>query len=397
MTATDDRQAADLLGGEAGPDYRPDLNPANADVRSWVYLVHLDPPYKHAAHYTGSAEDLAQRLRQHGTGDGARLLEVQRQAGGSWHVARTWPGGQAEEYALKRARMAARICPTCSPGTRRGSLTDIRRSAERDHARWLAERQAQDRDAGGASPDGDEVLLTPQARGREDAARFLSIWDGASADEIEQAAAECQTPYYEGDRTPEGDAQQGAFAEVVTAAIEARREQERAQSAAAAQPQEVPEVRTDTAQERAPEAPAPTEREKGAATARLIVLRQIETGQSAEQIADRWEAALTGHDPGTATPEQQAWHDGAREEAAQLIQDWRDMQREEAEQAQAARDAREAAAAQAEQAQAATGDGGGKTCGCDYDACRSGELPSALRTPGRAEPEPDPEPELEAV
>ena len=64
-----------------------------------------------------------------------------------------------------------------------------------------------------------------QARGREDAARFLSIWDGASAGEIEPAAAECQTPYYEGDRTPEGDAQQGAFAEVVTAAIEARREQ----------------------------------------------------------------------------------------------------------------------------------------------------------------------------
>src|SRR6266481_4606223 len=55
MTATVNRQAADLLGGEAGPDYRPDLNPANADVRSWVYLVHLDPPYKHAAHYSGSA------------------------------------------------------------------------------------------------------------------------------------------------------------------------------------------------------------------------------------------------------------------------------------------------------------------------------------------------------
>lgn len=134
MTATGEHQAGDVPGGTAGVEYRPDLNPANEGKPGWVYLIHLDPPYKHAAHYTGSADDLAQRLRQHGTSDGARLLEVQRQAGGTWHVARTWPGGQAEEYALKRARMAARICPTCSPGTRRGSLADIRRSVERDHA-----------------------------------------------------------------------------------------------------------------------------------------------------------------------------------------------------------------------------------------------------------------------
>jgi hypothetical protein len=69
----------------------------------------------------------------------------------------------------------------------------------------------------------------------------------------------------------------------------------------------------------------------------------------------------------------------------------REMERAEAEQAQAARD-------------------GGKTCDCDYPACRSGELPSALQAPGRdeaeqptaerderqAEPEPEPEPEAEA-
>ena len=146
---------------------------------------------------------------------------MQREAGGTWHLARTWPGGQAEEYALKRARMAARICPTCSPGTRRGSLTDIRRSAERDHARWLAERQAATATRR-PRPDGVQILLSPQARGREDAARFLSICDGASAGEIE-AARPKPGPPIEGERTPEGDAQQGAFAEVVTAAIQARR------------------------------------------------------------------------------------------------------------------------------------------------------------------------------
>jgi hypothetical protein len=135
-----------------------------------------------------------------------------------------------------------------------------------------------------------------------------------------------------------------AFTATVTAGIEAQRQQERAQAAPAAQPQEgIQEVSTNTAQDRSPEAPAPTEQEKGAATARLIVLRQIEAGQSADQIADRWEGALASHDADKATPEQQAWHDGARDEAAHLIQDWRDMQHEEAEQAQAARDARDAA------------------------------------------------------
>src|SRR5262249_47321430 len=82
------------------------------------------------------------------------------------------------------------------------------------------------------------------------AARFLSLWRGASADELEQAAAEWQTPYYEGHRTPEGDAEQGAFAEVITAALERLRASERAQTASASQPQEGTEVSTDTAQDR---------------------------------------------------------------------------------------------------------------------------------------------------
>ena len=133
-----------------------------------------------------------------------------------------------------------------------------------------------------------------------------------------------------------------AFTATVTAGIQAQRATGRAQPAPTAQQKGTDAVSTPTPQP----GPAPghtAEREKGAATARLIVTRQIEAGHSAEQIADRWEAALAGHDPQTATPEQQAWHDAARDEARQLIQDWRDMQRGEAEQAQAARDERQAA------------------------------------------------------
>jgi len=47
----------------------------------------------------------------------------------------------------------------------------------------------------------------------------LSLWSGATADQLEQAAAARQTPYYEGARTPEGDAPNGAFAEIITAAL----------------------------------------------------------------------------------------------------------------------------------------------------------------------------------
>jgi hypothetical protein len=133
-----------------------------------------------------------------------------------------------------------------------------------------------------------------------------------------------------------------AFTATVTAGIQAQRATERAQPAPTAQQKGTEAVSTPTPQP----GPAPghtTEHEKGAATARLIVLRQIEAGHSAEQIADRWEAALAGHDPQAATPEQQAWHDGAESEARQLSKAWRDMQRSEAEQAQAARDERQAA------------------------------------------------------
>src|SRR2546430_1198800 len=82
---------------------------ATAGVPPWGYRVPLDRPIEHAeagpyagaAHYTGSADDLAARMAKHGTSEGARLLQVQKERGGSWHIARTWPGGKYEERAIK--------------------------------------------------------------------------------------------------------------------------------------------------------------------------------------------------------------------------------------------------------------------------------------------------------
>jgi hypothetical protein len=309
-----------------------------------VYLVHLDPPIEHAeagphagaAHYTGSADDLAARMAKHGTSDGARLLQVQRERGGSWHIARTWPGGNYEERAIKGWKHAPRLCPDCTPGTGRGAMAHLAHAAERiraEHARRYAAEPS-------SEPDGDEVLVGRAARGRQDAARFLSLWRGASADEIEQAPADWQTPYYEGDRTPEGDAEQGAFAEVITAALERLRESERAQTAPAAE-QGGTEMSTDTAQDKPTEVetqPA-TEWMKGATVAHDLIIRQAEAGHSADHIAAKWEEALSTYDDATATDAEREWHIGAKETSADMIQTLREMEQAEAEQAQAARDA----------------------------------------------------------
>ncbi|MFB7722301.1 hypothetical protein [Nocardia sp. NPDC056100] len=78
-----------------------------------VYLLHFDRPYRHARHYTGWTSDLDNRLAEHRAGRGARLLEVLRDNGISWQLARTWEGTRARERQLKREGGASRRCPKC--------------------------------------------------------------------------------------------------------------------------------------------------------------------------------------------------------------------------------------------------------------------------------------------
>jgi hypothetical protein len=88
-----------------------------------AYLVHLDPPYipegcendrsKWVCHYLGSTETwrLMERVfSDHGTVNGARVLQVQREAGGTWHLVRTWAGGRDKEVQLKQ-RSGTSYCP----------------------------------------------------------------------------------------------------------------------------------------------------------------------------------------------------------------------------------------------------------------------------------------------
>ncbi len=95
-----------------------------------VYLLHLDPPYKHARHYTmPHPADLHTRLAAHAAGTGARLMEVVKAAGGSFRLARTWPGGRTRERELKDRHDAPRLCPICTPHPRPAQATPTSRQA----------------------------------------------------------------------------------------------------------------------------------------------------------------------------------------------------------------------------------------------------------------------------
>jgi hypothetical protein len=93
-----------------------------------VYLLHFERPYtspngaKTVAHYLGGTGDLQARLVAHRDGTGARLLQVIRDAGIGFELARTWEGGWDEEQRLKGIKDAAGMCPLCGVWPRKGQV-----------------------------------------------------------------------------------------------------------------------------------------------------------------------------------------------------------------------------------------------------------------------------------
>lgn len=80
-----------------------------------VYLIHLDDPVGHLSHYIGYTKvGVAQRLAAHAAGRGGRLLQVARERGCRWRLARVWKGGLALERKLHDYSNTPRLCPICS-------------------------------------------------------------------------------------------------------------------------------------------------------------------------------------------------------------------------------------------------------------------------------------------
>jgi hypothetical protein len=117
-----------------------------ATMLGQVYTLHFWPPYgdpdvQQAKHYTGWAEEgrLARRLTDHALGRGARLTQVQRQAGGSWVVADVQPGTRDREQQLKE-RGAARRCNVCKASR---DIESGRLTKEQALAQWDAATEAE--------------------------------------------------------------------------------------------------------------------------------------------------------------------------------------------------------------------------------------------------------------
>jgi len=82
-------------------------------MKGTVYLLHFDSPYKHARHYVGYTKDLTARLEAHASGQGARPMQVDIEAGITFRLARTWRGMRRDERRLKDRKNAPRECPLC--------------------------------------------------------------------------------------------------------------------------------------------------------------------------------------------------------------------------------------------------------------------------------------------
>ncbi|SRR6266403_3023664 len=83
-----------------------------------VYLLHFDPAYKHAAHYLGFAEpgNVVKRIREHRTGNGARLCAVAVKAGCKLVWVKVWRGKDRRfERRMKKRDFGSifDVCPVC--------------------------------------------------------------------------------------------------------------------------------------------------------------------------------------------------------------------------------------------------------------------------------------------
>jgi nicotinamidase-related amidase len=81
-----------------------------------VYLLHFDPPYKHAKHYLGFSEDIPGRIRAHVTRNGSPLVAAAKAQGSRVILTRVWPSAHRDdERRLKRQRHGlGYFCPRCN-------------------------------------------------------------------------------------------------------------------------------------------------------------------------------------------------------------------------------------------------------------------------------------------
>jgi predicted GIY-YIG superfamily endonuclease len=79
-----------------------------------VYVLHFDPPYKHAKHYIGYAENVKERFECHLKGNGNPLVRAAVEAGCKISLAHVFEGADRTfERRIKSRRDVCKWCKLC--------------------------------------------------------------------------------------------------------------------------------------------------------------------------------------------------------------------------------------------------------------------------------------------
>jgi hypothetical protein len=94
-----------------------------------VYILHIEPPYRHAAHYIGfTTRPVGDRVGEHLAGRGSPLIAAALSAGHEVTVARKWHCGTRQfERFLKNHKATPKFCPHCSAKPKRVTFAGFAR------------------------------------------------------------------------------------------------------------------------------------------------------------------------------------------------------------------------------------------------------------------------------
>lgn len=114
---------------------------AARQIERVCYLLHFERPLGRARHYLGitRTDQLQRRLRDHATGNGARLTRAAVQRGVKIGVVRIFRRQSWEaERLLKRRGNLHRLCPVCQDRQRPGdwSLVPLVLESSKAPPRW---------------------------------------------------------------------------------------------------------------------------------------------------------------------------------------------------------------------------------------------------------------------
>lgn len=82
---------------------------------STVYMIHIEPAFRHAGHYVGytRAADYLDRFADHRAGRGALLCREAVKAGHQLMMARVWHGAPRKFELRLKGRGLRLLCPIC--------------------------------------------------------------------------------------------------------------------------------------------------------------------------------------------------------------------------------------------------------------------------------------------